>query len=121
MTAVGDAPARRNGIALLVNVKSLGEGGAVKHTAFGNIIALGTDALVLESSREYGVGDALIINLVFPGLQRIENPHTALECIVRHVRDDNNMHYDATIERADESARQRLLQYLSKPRPGKLA
>lgn len=108
----------RRDLSLLANVKALGEGGAVKSASFANVIELGPRGLILESSREYDVGDALIISLVFPGVARGADPVNSLECIVRRVRDGQNMHYDVAIEHVDGTGRQRLSQFLSRPERG---
>ena len=106
-------------IELLATVKVMSEGGDVEMTHFGNIIELGCKALVLESSRECCVGDALTISLVFPGVDRGSNPISSLDCVVRHVRDRSNLQYDVAIKGMDDTVRQRLIQYLSEPRPGR--
>lgn len=118
VSGLDQAPATRRQLALLANVKVLGEGGAVKRSNFANVIELGSRLLILESSREYDVGDALIISMVFPGMARGSDPVTSLECVVRHVRDDLNMHYDVTIKHMSDAARQRLTEFLSKPDKG---
>lgn len=109
----------RSEVALLVNVRALGEGGAIKSSSFGNVIELGPGDLVLESSREYGVGDALVINVVFPGIARDSDPVNSLECVVRRVRDEQNLHYDVSIEHLNATARQRLSQFLARPELGR--
>jgi hypothetical protein len=104
-------------IELLTTVKVLSEGGAVEMTHFGNIVELSCKALVLESSRECRVGDGLTISLVFPGVERGSSPISSLDCVVRRVRDGSNLQYDVAIKDMDDTVRQRLVQYLSKPRP----
>ncbi len=111
-------PTTLRNIELLATVKVLGEEDAVEMTRFGNIIELGCNALVLELSQECCVGDALTISLVFPGVERASNPISSLDCVVRHVRDRSNLQYDVAIKGMDDTVRQRLIQYLSKPRPG---
>ena len=106
-------------IELLATVKVLGEEGAIEMTRFGNIIELSCKALVLESSQECCVGDALTIGLVFPGVERGSSPISSLDCVVQHVRDRSNLQYDVAIKGMDDTVRQRLIQYLSEPRPGR--
>jgi hypothetical protein len=112
-------PTTLRNIELLTTVKVLSEGGAVEMTHFGNIIELGCKALVLESSRECRVGDGLTISLVFPGVERGSSPISSLDCVVQRVRDGSNLQYDVAIKDMDDTVRQRLVQYLSKPRPGR--
>jgi hypothetical protein len=109
----------RSEVALLVNVRALGDGGAVKNSSFGNVLELGPEDLLLESSREYEVGASLVISVVFPGIARGSDPVNSLECVVRGVRDEKNLHYDVSIERLDATARQRLSQFLARPEPGR--
>ena len=99
--------------ALLAAVKAAGDDGVVKTLCFGNILELGCDGLVLESKRDLKTGVALILNVVFPGVQRGPKPVVSLGCVVVGVRDSVQLHYDLRIEDMDDDARGQLAEFLS--------
>lgn len=118
---MAELPSPRRNIELLAAVKAADASGAVRTKCFGNILELGCDYLVLESRREQRVGDALTLSLVFPGLRSDSDSIVSLGCVVRRVRDAAELHYDLDIDDMDESARRRLIAYLSESRSGEEA
>jgi len=114
---VAQLPRRRRNIELLTAIKTMDAGGAVRTKCFGNILELGCDSLILESSHEQRTGETITLSLVFPGLRSGSNRIASLSCVVRRVRDRAELHYDLAIEDMNETARQQLIAYLSQPRP----
>lgn len=110
----GLPPPRRN-IDLLTAIKTVDADGGVRTKCFGNILELGCESLILESSHEQRAGDAVTLNLVFPGPQSGPNRIASLRCVVRRVRDRAELLYDLAIEDMDEPVRQQLIAYLSQP------
>ena len=110
----GLPPPRRN-IELLTAIKTVDADGGVRTKCFGNILELGCESLILESSHEQQAGDAVTLNLVFPGPRRGSNRIASLRCVVRRVRDPAELLYDLAIEEMDEPAREQLIAYLSQP------
>jgi hypothetical protein len=104
-------PVRRN-IQLLATVQeSDGERTGVRRH-FGNIIELGSRALILEANRELQVGAAVTVNMVFPGQPRDDDPLAHLHCTVRKAHDGEMLQYDLTIIDMDARTRGRLQRYL---------
>ena len=99
--------------ALLAAVKAAGDDGVVKTLCFGNILELGCDGLVLESKRDLKTGVALILNVVFPGVQRGPKPVVSLGCVVVGVRDSVQLHYDLDIEDIDDETCLQLAEFRS--------
>jgi hypothetical protein len=109
-------PPVRN-IELLTAIKTVDADGAVRTKCFGNILELGCESLILESSHEQRAGEALTLSLVFPGARSGLNRIASLSCVVQRVRDRAELLYDLSIEDMDEAARQQLIAYLTQPRP----
>ena len=105
-------PVRRN-IDLLATVQESGTSGKKAPKGFGNIIELGSRALVLETNREFAPGVPVTVNVVFPGQPRGDDPFAHLHCRVRKVQDDPKLHYDLTIVDMDALTRERLDIYLA--------
>ena len=118
MTARGEARPLRKGLELLAMVKSHAARDSLSRTTFANVIELGDDSLILESSRVYEVGDSLTISMAFPGIARGSTPVVSFACVVREVRDSSNLHYDVGIQEMSDPARRQLVQFLEKPRSG---
>ncbi len=104
--------------ALLATVKAEDANGIAKTLCFGNILELGCDALLLESKYPLETGVALILNVVFPGVQRGRNSVVSLGCVVVRVRDFSRLHYDLGIQDMDEEAYRQLAEFLSLRRSG---
>jgi hypothetical protein len=81
--------------------------------SFGNIIELGIDGLILESSREFRVGAPLTLSVVFPGQPRGEDPFAHFRCVVRKVQDAPSLQYHLAIVELDAKSRKRLELYLT--------
>jgi hypothetical protein len=109
---------RRN-IDLLATFHETGANGAKSPKSFGNIIELGTDALIFETKRELAVGAAITVNVVFPGQQRGDDPFAHLHCKVRRTHDDLKLHYDLLIVDVDARTRDRLNIYLAQSGSGR--
>jgi hypothetical protein len=103
---------RRN-IDLLATIEESGAAAKKSPKGFGNIIELGTRALIIETNRQLAVGASLTVNVVFPGQQRGDDPFAHLHCKVRKAHDDPKLHYDLTIVDADDRTRDRLNIYLA--------
>ena len=101
------------GIALLATVKTANDDGVGKSVCFGNILELGSDALVLESKRELQIGAVLTLDVVFPGVQRGGKSVVSLGCAVVRVRDSSRLHYDLRIEDMDGEASRQLAEFMS--------
>ena len=112
-------PQVRHNIDLLATFLETGANGAKSPKSFGNIIELGTEALILETKRELTVGASITVNVVFPGQQRGDDPFAHLHCKVRTTHDDLQLHYDLTIVDADERTRDRLNIYLAQSGSGR--
>ena len=104
-------PLRESG--LLATVSATGEDGVAKTLGFGNILELESDVLLLESKRELEIGAALILKVVFPGVQRGSKPVVSLGCVVVGVRDSVRLHYDLAIENMDDEASLQLAEFRS--------
>jgi hypothetical protein len=109
---------RRN-IDLLATIQESGEAGSRTPKSFGNIIELGSRALILETNREFQTGAQLTVNVVFPGQPRGDDPFAHLHCSVRKVHDDPKLHYDLTIVDMDARTRERLDIYLAQTGTGR--
>jgi len=107
-------PVRQN-INLLATIQEVGA--ATKR--FGNIIELGSRALIVETNHEFDTGASLTVNVVFPGQPRGKDPFAHLRCSVRKVQDDPKLHYDLTIVDMDANTRERLDIYLAQTRAGR--
>jgi len=107
-----DVPPTRRDIELLCRVKLAEPIATAPHGSFGNIIELGSESLLLEATREYGVGDDIVVEVVFPGQKREGDPVSPLHCTVRKVNDEPALHYAVDIVRIGETARDRLDAYL---------
>ena len=107
-----ESPTRRN-IDLLARVQYCGSTGTIGH-CFANIVELGNDSLLLESSQELEVGDLLVLSVVFPGLPR-QRGHASLNCLVHAVLDASNLQYHLTISQTDTDTQRQLDEYLSRP------
>ena len=112
-------PQVRRNIDLLATFLETGANGAKSTKSFGNIIELGTEALILETKRELTVGASLTVNVVFPGQQRGDDPFAHLHCKVRKTHDDLKLHYDLMIVDADDRTRDRLNIYLAQSGSGR--
>ena len=106
-------PARRN-IDLLATIEVCEPSGKNPPTSFGNIIELGSQALIIETNREFEPGTSLIVKVVFPGQPRGDDPFARLHCSVRKVKDDPKLHYDLTIVAMDAHTHERLDTYLAR-------
>ena len=95
-------------IALLTTVKAAGDDGVLKTLCFGNILELGSDALLLETKRELDTEVALTLNIVFPGVRRGPNSVVSLGCVVVGARDAGQLHYDLSIQDMDDDAHRQL-------------
>jgi len=104
---------RRN-INLLATIQESG----VTRKSFGNIIELGSRALIIEANREFEPGTSLTVNVVFPGQPRGDDPFSHLHCSVRKVQDDPKLHYDLTIVDMEANSRERLDIYLAQTGAG---
>jgi hypothetical protein len=109
-----EVPPTRSNLELLCRVKRAEPTAASRHGSFGNIIELGSESLLLEASREYAVGDDIVIEVVFPGQKRRGDPVSLLHCVVRKVNDEPDLHYTVDIQRTGEIARERLDDYLNR-------
>ena len=98
---------------LLTAVKAAGDDGVAENQGFGNILELGSNALVLESKRELEIGVALILNVVFPRVQRGPKSVVSLGCVVVRVRDSIRLHYDLRIKEMDDEACLQLAEFRS--------
>jgi hypothetical protein len=107
-------PVRRN-INLLATIQEAGS--AAK--SFGNIIELGSRALIIETNRELEAGTSITVKVVFPGQPRGKDPFAHLRCSVRKVQDDPKLHYDLTIVDMDSNTRERLEIYLAQSSAGR--
>jgi hypothetical protein len=105
-------PVRRN-IDLLATIEEPGASARKLPKSFGNIIELGSSALIIETNRHLTVGSSLTVNVVFPGQQRGDDPFAHLQCKVRKAHDDPKLHYDLAIVDADDRTRDRLHIYLA--------
>jgi hypothetical protein len=105
-------PTRRN-IDLLATIEESGASPKKAPKGFGNIIELGSRALILETNREFAPGVPVTVNVVFPGQPRGDDPFAHLHCKVRKVHDDPKLHYDLTIVDMDARTRERLDIYLA--------
>ena len=103
-------------VPLLTTVKAAGDDGVAKTLCFGNILELESDALLLESKREFEIGVALILNVVFPRVKRAPKSVVSVGCVVVKVRDSIRLHYDLGIEDMDDEARLQLAEFLSRRR-----
>ena len=103
---------RRN-IDLLATIEESEATAKKSPKSFGNIIELGTRAMIIETNRQLAVGASLIVNVVFPGQQRGNDPFARLHCKVRKAHDDPKLHYDLMIVDADDRTRDRLNIYLA--------
>jgi hypothetical protein len=108
-------PIRRN-IDLLATVQVPEISAKMAPKGFGNIIELGSRALILETNRELAPGVRVMVNVVFPGQPRGDDPFAHLQCRVRKVHDDPKLHYDLTIVGMDALTRERLDVYLAQTR-----
>jgi hypothetical protein len=106
-------PVHLRKIALLATVKAADDNGVVKTLCFGNILELGCNALLLESKYALETGVALILNVVFPGIQRDRNSVVSLGCVVVGARDSGRLHYDLCIQDMDDEAYRQLAEFLS--------
>ncbi len=111
---------RRN-LDLLATIEESGATGKRSPKSFGNIIELGTRALILETNREFEVGVSLILRVVFPGQPRGDDPFARLHCRVRKAHDHPKLHYDLMIAEMDAATRDRLNIYLAQSRSGREA
>jgi hypothetical protein len=109
---------RRN-IDLLATIEESGAAAKKSPKGFGNIIELGTRALIIETNRQLAVGASLTVNVVFPGQQRGDDPFAHLHCKVRKAHDDPKLHYDLMIVNADDRTRDRLNIYLAQSGTGR--
>ncbi len=100
--------------ALLTTVQGAGDDGVARTLCFGNILELEPDALLLESKREFEIGVALILNVVFPRVERGPKSVVSVGCVVVKVRDSVRLHYDLGIEDMDDEARLQLAEFLSR-------
>lgn len=110
-------PVRRN-IELLATVQEVAARHLSARKIFGNVIELGGQALILETSNAITVGASVLVRVVFPGQPRGDDPFAHLQCKVRKVRDDPQMHYDLSIVGMDETTRERLEIFLNQSRKG---
>jgi len=115
MSDTTNLPATRRGLELLATIKAVDGAGTITTKCFGNILELGCESLVLESHREQVAGSAVLLSVVFPGRQPRSNPVVTLNCVVRRVRDRARLHYDLAIEDMNDTARERLVEFLSQP------
>ena len=115
----GQRPQVRRNIDLLATYRATGATGMESPKNFGNIIELGTRALILETKRELEVGASVTVNVVFPGQQRGDDPFAHLHCRVRKAHDDLKLHYDLMIVDADARTRDRLNIYLAQSGSGR--
>ncbi len=99
--------------ALLTTVCAAGDDGRARILCFGNILELESDVLLLESKRELEIGAALILKVVFPGVQRGSKPVVSLGCMVVGVRDSVQLHYDLDIENMDDETSLQLAEFRS--------
>ncbi len=106
-------PVPQRDTALLTTVCAAGDDGGAKTLCFGNILELESDALVLESKRELEIGAALILKVVFPGVQHGAKPVVSLGCVVVGMRDSVQLHYDLAIEKMDVEASLQLAEFRS--------
>jgi hypothetical protein len=113
MTPEKRPPVRRN-IQLLATIQESDDGGATPRKYFGNIIELGSRALILETNREFETGTALSVNVVFPGQPRGDDPFAHLRCTVRKARDNRALQYELTIVDMDQRTSERLQIYLNR-------
>jgi len=111
-TASQRPPVRRN-IDLLATIRESGANGRQSPKSFGNIIELGSHALILETKRSLQVGASITVNVVFPGQQRGDDPFAHLYCKVRKVHDESRLQYELTIVDLDARTRERLNIYLA--------
>ncbi len=109
---------RRN-LDLLATIQEPGATGKVSTKSFGNIIELGTRAMILETNRELEVGVSLTVKVVFPGQPRGDDPFAHLHCKVRKAHDHPKLHYDLVIADMDTGTRDRLNTYLARSRSGR--
>jgi hypothetical protein len=105
-------PVRRD-IDLLTTVEQAASIDVFVTKSFGNIIELGIEGLVLESSREFRIGAPLTLSVVFPGQPRGDDPFAHFRCVVRKVQDSPSLHYHLAIVEMDEKSRKRLELYLT--------
>jgi hypothetical protein len=103
---------RRN-IDLLATIRESGPSVSKSPKSFGNIIELGSQAMILETKRDLRVGLSITVNVVFPGQQRGDDPFAHLHCKVHKVHDDSKLQYELTIVDMDTSTRDRLNIYLA--------
>ena len=106
-------PVPQRDTALLTTVCAAGDDGGVRTLCFGNILELESDVLLLESKRELGIGAALSLKLVFPGVRRGPKSVVSLGCVVLGVRDSVLLHYDLGIKDMDDEARLQLAEFCS--------
>ena len=107
----------RGNIDLLATIEVCEPGGK-NPTSFGNIIELGSQALIIETNHEFALGTSLTVKVVFPGQPRGDDPFARLHCSVRKVKDDPKLHYDLTIVEMDDCTRERLDIYLAQSSAG---
>ncbi len=115
MSETSRLPATRRGLELLATIKAIDSVGTITTKCFGNILELGCESMLLESHREQVTGAAVLLSVVFPGQQPRTNPVVTLNCVVRRVRDRARLHYDLAIEDMNDTARERLVEFLSQP------
>lgn len=115
----GQRPQVRRNIDLLASIQESGEISRKLPKSFGNIIELGTRALIIETNRRLKVGASLTVNVVFPGQHRGEDPFAHLHCKVRKTHDDPKLHYDLMIVDADDRTRDRLNIFLAQGGSGR--
>ena len=112
-------PQVRRNIDLLATFRETGATGAQSLKSFGNILELGSRALILETKRELAVGASITVNVVFPGQQRGDDPFAHLHCKVRKAHDELKLHYDLMIVDVDARTRDRLNIYLAQSGSGR--
>jgi hypothetical protein len=106
-------PVRRN-IQLLATVHEADDAATSPRKYFGNIIELGSRAMILETNRELETGAALTVNVVFPGQPRGDDPFARLHCTVRKAHDNRALQYDLSILDMDQRTSERLHLYLNR-------
>ena len=119
MKITRDRPQVRRNIDLLATIEESGAAGKKSPKSFGNIIELGTQALILETNREFEAGVSLTVNVVFPGQPRGDDPFAHLHCKVHKAHDNPKLHYDLMIAEMDAATRDRLNIYLAQSRGGR--
>ena len=112
-----ELPRTRTDLQLLARIQFRNETG-LERECFGNIIELGSRALLLEAARPLVLGSHVVLKVVFPGQRQFAKSLIPLHCVVRKAHDEPNLHYDLEMTVLEKESHVRLLLYLNRDGPG---